>query len=289
METAMSHHDDLLALAGHAPDGWLAVARETLAERDYDGLSRLRSVLEPKLPQERLRHRFVPQLHGYDAADRAVVEAIRAQGGTHACWVTMRGGTDRVYLVQAAPRADLGAVTDAAQRALSEVEASPRVEVFADDAALPRYHQDALLAADLLWWRSAPPEVRVARTFDGSGRAGPWFVPQRELVVDPDEQLRLLEFLRGGELVLIARNRLPDVIAGKPDVVPGDLYSDGVWVWSAAMAYYLRRYQLALDQELVVHSIGKAPGARLTPLARHAVRTALSAMSPRPSLEGATT
>lgn len=283
----MSDHDDLLALAGHAPDGWLVVARQTLAQRDHHALGRLRAALAPELPAERTPHRFVPQLYGHDAADRSLVQAIRVLNGPQACWVTMRAATDRVYLVQAAPQADLPAVTDAAQRALSVAEASPRVEVFAADAVLPQYHQDALLAADVLWWRSPQPRVRVARTFDGCGPAGPRFDPQRELVVDPDEQLRLLEFLRGGEVVLIAQNRLPDVIVGKADVVPADLHSDGRWVWSAAAAYYLQRYQLAPDSELVTHAVGKQPPARLTPLARHGVQATLSAASPlRPSLKG---
>lgn len=272
----MSHHDELLALAGHVPDGWLAVAREVLADRDVDRLTRLRAALEPEPQGERTRYRFFPQVRGHEDADREVVGAITAKVGAQACWATMRSGADRVYLVQIDEHADPPAVADAAQRALSEVEKLPRVEVFSRDAVLPRYHEDALLAADLLWSYVPMPHITVASSFDGSGPYGPWFDPGRELLVDPAARRVLLDFLTSGEVVLTAKNRLPDVLTHKLDVVPADLLSDGAWVWSAATAYYLDRHQVAPDAALAAYAMANQPGGRLSPLARYNVRAALS-------------
>ncbi len=272
----MSHHDELLALAGHVPDGWLAVAREVLANGDLDRLTQLRAAVEPGLVGRQRRYRFFPKLSGHEDADRKVVGAIMAIAGTEACWATMRSGADRVYLVQVGEQAAPPAVAYAAQRALSGVERSPRVEVFAHDVVLPRYHEDALLAADLLWSRHPLPRIIVVRSFDGANPGGPWFGPGRELLVDPGVSRPLLDFLSAGEVVLTAANRLPDVITGVPDAVPADLLSDGAWVWSAATAYYLDRHQVAPDAALIAHAMANQPGGRLSPLARYNVRAALS-------------
>jgi hypothetical protein len=276
MEVPMSHHDELLALAGQVPDGWLATAREVLAEGDLDRLAELRAAIDTRIADTPRRFRFFPELRGHEAADHAVVGTVSAMAGTEACWATMRMGADRVYLVQVGANADPAAVTDRAQRVLSDVEESPRVEVFAADASLPRYHEDALLASDLLWARDPVPSISVARSFDGADPGGPWFGAGRELVVDPEVRQQLLDYLKAGEVVLTATNRLPDVIAGVPDAVPADLLSDGTWVWSAATVYYLDRHQVAPDPALEAHAKANRAAGRLTPLARYYVRAALS-------------
>ncbi|MER6992719.1 hypothetical protein ABT337_30040 [Saccharopolyspora hirsuta] len=268
----MDQHQELLALAGQAPDGWLAIAREALAAADTDRLTSLFALLGDAQPQAG-RHSFAPGPHGHEEADLAVLAAIAGEAGAQACWATTRNGTDRVYLVQA--DGDLPATTAAAHRALAGLVDSPRVEVFAPDQVLPAYHESALLAAVLLWSAAPDPEVRVARVFDGATAAGPWFDPGRELVVDPAERRRLLDFLTGGEVVLTADAPMADVFTGSP-AVPADLRSDGTWVWSDATKYYLDRYQLAPDPELAAHALAGPPRGRLCPLARHHVRAALT-------------
>ena len=270
----MDQHRGLLALAGHAPDGWLVIAREALADDDTARLTALLDVL-PEAKVNARPHMFAQEPGGYEKTDKALLDAVREHAT--ACWATTRDGADRVYLVQAAHGADLPALTAEGQHALAQLEDTPKVEVFEEDDELPDYHERALLAATLLW--SATPEipVQVARAFDGAGVRGPWFAPDHELVVDPAERGRLLEFLAGGEVVLAAAGRLTDVFSGAAGTVPASLRSDGTWVWSDATGYYLDRYQLAPDPELAVHAMASKPvSGRISPLARHHVRVALN-------------
>jgi hypothetical protein len=273
-------HRALLAMAGEAPDGWLAIAREVLADGDVDRLTELRAALHavpaPRVATES-RYRFEPHSAGHEKSDGAVVAAVAAAAGTEACWATTRDGTDRVHLVQARDSAELPAVTAFVQRALAPIEDPPRVEVFAQGTPLPAYHEKALLAATLLWSAAPIAPVRVARTFDGaSPEGGPWFGPQHELVVDVDERRRLLDFLAGGEVVLATDVRLADVLTGTAGAVPADLRSDGTWVWSAAAGHYLDRHLLAPDSELAEYATTNPPGGLLSPLDRYRVRAALN-------------
>ena len=70
----MDRHRELLALAGRAPDGWLLIAREALADGDT---GRLEALLEV-LPEEKAKarpHTFAPEPGGYEKTDRALVTA----------------------------------------------------------------------------------------------------------------------------------------------------------------------------------------------------------------------
>jgi hypothetical protein len=270
----VDQHRELLARAGQVPDGWLAIAREVLAAGDTGRLAELLAALdESKTPAP--HYNFAPEPDGHEPTDSALVAAVTGEG-VDACWATMRDGTDRVYLVQAGVDADLPAVTAAGQHALAAWEDTPKVEVFGHDHPLPGYHEQALLAATLLWSATSEPPVTVARAFDGAGADGPWFAADHELVVDPMQRRRLLDFLAGGEVVLTATGRLVDVLTGAAEVVPASLRSDGTWVWSEATRYYLDRYQLAPDPELAGHAMANRPSGRLCPLTRHRVRAALN-------------
>lgn len=269
MRRSSVNHQDLLARAGFVPDGWLAIAREALADGDTERLEALHVALGSRKSQT-AHHVFAPEVVGYEAADAAV---IRAASGAHACWATVRDGVDRVYLVQA--DGDLPAVAAVVQQSLDGLVDTPIVEVFGPGDMLPDYHERALLAATLLWAKDSVPSVHVARAFDGAGEDGPWFESGHELVVDPAERRRLLDFLASGELVLTADSLMVDLFSGA-QTVPANLRSDGTWVWSDASRYYLDRYQLAPDPELAGHAMATAPGGRLDPLTRHHVRAALT-------------
>lgn len=272
----MDQHRLLLALAGCAPDAWLAIAREALGDGETSRVADLMNVLDDAKTKPR-RHTFTPAEPA--PADDAVREATSEadhEAAAHACWVSLRDGTDRVYLVQAGKDADLPALTAAAQHALAPFMDTPMVEVFGPDHPLPPYHEQALLAATLLWTNTPEPPVAVARAFDGAGEDGPFFAADHELVVDPAERRRLSDFLAGGEVVLTATARLVDVLTGTEGVVPASLRSDGTWVWSEAVRYYLDRYQLAPDPDLAGHALTTRPQDRLDPLTRHHVRVALN-------------
>jgi hypothetical protein len=209
-----------------------------------------------------------------DPANRAVVAVATQQA--QACWVTLRDGTAPVHLVQADSQADLPAITAAVQRALLAArERSPRVEVFGPFDRLPEYHEEALLAARLLWSGAPATQVRVARTFDGATGRGPYFLPGRELVIDERERRELVAFLEAGELVLDVPRGLPDVIVPRAGQVPCGLRSDGTWVWSDAAAHYLAKHMISPDPELAAHAAGRPPHCQLTHLERHRVRAAL--------------
>lgn len=272
-------HDQLLQLAGRAPDGWLAVVREELGAGDFERVAELFAALEPVLGAQTPRqYRFAPD-GGVpeDESDEAVVEAVAGDPETVACWAAMRDGVDRVYLVQTDPGADLAGITLDVQRAVDE-DAIPRVEVFAPDTELPRYHEAALRSAVLLWTRDPLGEVKVARTFDGaSAESGPWFAPSHELVADPGERRRLLDFFTSGEVLVDTGARMTDLLSGAADAVPADLRTDGSWVWSEATRYYLERHMLAPDIELARYALATPPGRTpLSPLDRYRALTVLN-------------
>jgi hypothetical protein len=65
---------------------------------------------------------------------------------------------------------------------------------------------------------------------------------------------RVLGYPCGGIPVLTAAARLNDLLdpaAGR--VAPASLRTDGVWIWTGAVAYYLSRHGLAPDARLAAH------------------------------------
>jgi hypothetical protein len=96
-------------------------------------------------------------------------------------------------------------------------------------------------------------EFEVAAVFDFAHPVtGPGFAPDHAVIEDPAERDRLLAYLRGGAPVLSTTARLDDVRdpAAGP-VVPTSFRTDGRWIWTDTVEYYLRRYGLAPDARLV--------------------------------------
>jgi len=167
----------------------------------------------------------------------------------------------RVYVVQIPDGAAAPALTGELQAAL-DGHGDAGVEVVGLDTAPPPYQAAALAASALLWsaqdeelsFTDGPP-FRIARVFDfARPDTGPGFDPGHRVVTDPAERERLLEYLTSGTLVLHTTARTPDVLnpaAGQ--VVPGSFRTDGEWIWTDAVAYYLQQHDLAPDQELAAH------------------------------------
>jgi hypothetical protein len=160
-----------------------------------------------------------------------------------------------VYVVQV-PDAAAAPVLAGELHAVVDEHGGAGVEVIALDAALQPYQAAALEGSALLWAaQDGEPPFRIARVFDfAKPETGPGFSPGHRMVTDSGERERLLEFLTSGTLVLHTTARTYDVLdpqAGQ--VVPSSFRTDGEWIWTDSVAYYLEQHGLAPDEDLAAH------------------------------------
>lgn len=154
-----------------------------------------------------------------------------------------------------------------------------------DPAARPR---SAAEVRRLLTAAPPPGRLRLARVFDRhTPEGGPVFGKAHARVTSAEERAALLECLRDGQLFLMLLEEEPDRV--EPDrgsVVPAHFRTDGTWVWSDQIAYYLQHYGYAPDPELRRHFETRAdPRPDVTPPSRgEAVRLVLA--EPEGSLTG---
>jgi hypothetical protein len=102
----------------------------------------------------------------------------------------------------------------------------------------------------------APPaEFEIARVYDFADPVtGPGFAPDHPVIEDPDERDRLLDYLETGDMVLSTTARQDDILdpaAGA--AVPASFRTDGTWIWTDAVAYYLSTHGMAPDARLLEH------------------------------------
>jgi hypothetical protein len=195
------------------------------------------------------------------------------------------GGGHRVYLVRTVRPQDAPVVAGTFYDAL-EAAGCPDagVEVIAAGSELPEYHRLALAAAHRVWpapasggadsfseQTSPAPEFRIARIYDRVDPVlGPQFAPDHPLLDDPALRADLLTYLAAGRPVLSTTSRTTDPLdpaAGK--VVPLGFLTDGQWIWTEAVGYFLDRHGLEPDPELVAHAraagrVGLAPPSDAT-------------------------
>jgi hypothetical protein len=182
-----------------------------------------------------------------------------------------------VYVVEAADETDLPGLTGHLQDVLRATgEQVPRVEVVPLNGKLPVYQRAAKELGRLLW--SAKARVMsVARVFDAVDQdTGPSFAPKHPLITDPAECDRLLAYLKQGVLVLATMGTLDDVVEPhRGPVVPMSYRTDGRWIWSEMVTYYLEVHQLAPDPELVHHirGAGSPPDTLDTETTNRAIAT----------------
>ncbi|WP_460440915.1 TNT domain-containing protein [Amycolatopsis stemonae] len=107
------------------------------------------------------------------------------------------------------------------------------------------------------------PHFRIARIFDTIGPAGRPVINRPDLEVE--EQDRLLEYLDHAPLVVTERGYDIDRLAATPEAtVPVAFHSDGQWIWPAAVNFYLRKYGVSPESDLVEHV--RAVGFALPPV-----------------------
>ncbi|GGV15518.1 hypothetical protein GCM10010182_40540 [Actinomadura cremea] len=129
----------------------------------------------------------------------------------------------------------------------------------------------------------APGGLRRARIFDRvdpeDGRPAVSRPP-----VPPEEAGPLAEYLRGAPLVMAARSGAPDRLdPSRGNRVPLTFHTDGTWVWSGAVGYYLREHGLPPEPDLVAHA--RAQGFRVPPVDDDAMDEAGASVTGRDTVQ----
>lgn len=196
-----------------------------------------------------------------DAAAVAAMPSLAADAPARALWRTWRFpamGTQwppprRVYLLQADHEANLPALAAGLQDALAVAgEDNPQVEAFVDADGLPAYQRTALGFSALLWTAEPGERPAVARVFDTfEPGVGPGFEPDHPELDEPEVD-QVARYLDEGVPLLITPDLAPDVVdPTREPAVPTAFRTDGRWIWSDAVSYYLRGYGLAPDPALL--------------------------------------
>ncbi len=162
----------------------------------------------------------------------------------------------RVYVVQVPDGTSAPAVSGALHAVLAG-RGEAGVEVIALETEPPPYQAGALAQSALLWAAPADlePPFRLARVFDfANPETGPGFALGHRVIADASERDRILQYLRSGTAVLFSTARTKDILdPGAGQVVPTSFRTDGEWIWTDTVTYYLERYGLAPDEELAGH------------------------------------
>jgi hypothetical protein len=215
-------------------------------------------------PEERLDTDGLDEIMAQAAQDRiALIVGV---------WRTWRlpleepGRTRRIYVVQVPDRSVAPAVAGDLQAVLAAHSVAgygdADVEVIGLDIDPPPYQAAALDGSALIWDAQDDepslgdePPFKIARVFDfAKPDTGPGFDPGHRVITDTGERDRVLNYLTRGTTVLHTTARTQDVLdpsAGQ--VVPASFRTDGEWIWTDTVAYYLDQHGLAPDEELAAH------------------------------------
>lgn len=214
-------------------------------------------------------------LAALDEVDRGLLTAVAGEKGAAALWRAWRAPADgskgpeprRVFVV--AGTADLSddeqpALTVRLQEALSAAgEIDPQVEVCGDRTPVPAYQSNAVARSALLWAREPTAPIRIARVFDGVDPVtGPMFEPDHPRIEDPAEIDQLVSYLESALPVLTTSSMMADILDPEhPETVPLTFRTDGEWIWTDTVSYYLRNHSLAPEAELLTHLRAAASGS----------------------------
>ena len=123
--------------------------------------------------------------------------------------------------------------------------------------------------------------MRIATVYDGMSESeGPYFSDTHAKIEDLDERARIVGFLRSGKMIMHTTFRDIDRIEpARGEVVSVSFRTDGQWVWSDAIAYYLDVHGLAPEAAFVQHMA--TAGYRAAEPDEAAIREAVEAVRPR--------
>jgi hypothetical protein len=228
-----------------------------------------------------------------DRVDAAAARAAAGTEGAIALWRAWRAPDDihpeisRVFLLSTtAPLDALPQITAVLHEALRAVDfQEPQVEVFRPDLELAWYQRKARGRSALLWADTPPVPVAIARDFDSvSPVLGPSFEPDHPTLSAGDEPRLVLDFLKAGDVLLATTARERDVFdSSLGDVVSQNFRTDGTWIWTDSVTYYLETYGLSPDPTLLGHIRNRGyVKAELDDVSRHRAMVELF----RPVTEG---
>ncbi|GAB3733730.1 hypothetical protein GCM10027598_58590 [Amycolatopsis oliviviridis] len=226
-------------------------------------------------------------------AEQDLLAAVGEEPGVRALWSAIRRPADEspyprprvVYVVEVDDDEidGLGELTGRLQeRLIAAGERDPQVELLSMYGGWPTYQRAVRAMGRLLWAADADVEIRVAKIFDEvDPESGPSFSPDRAKIVDEEFRASLIDYLKAGTELLVTTATLEDVVEpAKGSVVPMSFRTDGAWVWTDAVSYYLENYQLTPDPELVEHiQLADGPPSAIDSVAR---RRAMDALRPSP-------
>ncbi|WP_194893000.1 hypothetical protein [Catenulispora pinisilvae] len=199
-----------------------------------------------------------------DALDEAAEAAADEIKGLVGLWRTWRfapdGGDDpaprRVYLAEVRPdTAPWTAAAELQQVLTAHGETDPQVETFASWRPVPPYQAQARSYSALLWAAAPGRPFNSAKVFDTIDEAtGIGAFDQAHPVLEDDERAVVLEYLDAGIALAVTDGRIDDVLdPGRRGSVPLSLRTDGEWIWTDTVRYYLEEHWLAPDPDLLTH------------------------------------
>jgi hypothetical protein len=142
-----------------------------------------------------------------------------------------------------------------------ELRAAPRgVEGMVDRMAQTRGWGPRQAFDQLNGWSNGylqiVPAIPVARVFDGlePGTGEPYIAPDHPIVHDTAQRERLATYLKAGRPILATTaHEIDRVDRSRGEAVPLSFRTDGAWIWTDAVTYYLEAHGLAPDPDLTAH------------------------------------
>jgi hypothetical protein len=199
-----------------------------------------------------------------DEVDDAATRALAPVAGAVALWRTWRMAPGsaihqsrcRVYLLEIdAPASDLPGVTAGMRQALAGAgEPNPQIEVYRAGEEPSAYQRLARGGSALLWTALPGTPVETARVFDRVDPVtGPLFDDGHEVLASGERE-RLARYLEAGSPLLVTTERAVDIVdPARGRVVPMSYRTDGRWIWTDTVTYYLMAHGLSPDADLLEH------------------------------------
>lgn len=215
---------------------------------DLEGRGRPAYVFNPVLPGQAMGEP--------DDIDEAAIEAVADTVEVVGLWRTWRSGEgeplQRLYLAEVDADAESRQVAaEVHDRLIAAGEELALVETYRTGEELSSYHRQARSAGELLWMARDEVDIRVATLH--SVVDPPSFTEAEQLPDDEDgdaERTMIEEYLRAGTLLMATTLRTADVVNPHfGSVVPMNVFTDGTWIWSEAVEYYVSTYGYLADPE----------------------------------------